>query len=167
MLQSKKKLFSQGFTIIEVVVSMLIITIFLAIAMHLMVVAAIFKARADQYDRAIVWIQEDLEQAIAIAQQYEQNATPYSTKCSATVASNGLAAGLLNDPTGIGGTPKNFGVRSFGSTSFTMTRTADYATSFDPFKLLRLNYSVTPANGGSAIATISTEVIANATFKCP
>lgn len=166
MLQSKKY-YRQGFTIIEVLVSMLIIVMFIGIAMHLMVVASIFKARAEQYDRAVVWIQEDLEQTIAIAQQYERNATPYSAKCSATVASSGLAAGLLNDPTGIGGTPKNFGTRVFAGTSFTMTRTADYATSFDPFRLLKLNYTVAPASGGTAIATISTEVIANATFKCP
>lgn len=166
MLQSKKYC-QQGFTIIEVLVSMLIIVMFIAIAMHLMIVASIFKARAEQYDRAVVWIQEDLEQAIAIAQQYEQNAIPYSAKCSATVANDGLAAGLLNDPTGIGGTPKNFGTRVFAGTSFTMTRTADYANSFDPFRLLKLNYTVAPASGGKAIATISTEVIANATFKCP
>lgn len=162
-----KKLYQKGFTLIEVLVSMLIIVMFLGIAMHLMVIAAIFKARAEQYDRAVVWIQEDLEQTIAIAQGYEQNATPYSLKCNATVASSGLAAGLLDDPTGIGGTPKNFGTKSFGGTTFTMTRTADYANSFDPFKLLTLNYTVAPANGGAAIATISTEVIANAVFKCP
>lgn len=165
MLQLKKN--QQGFTIIEVLVSMLIIVIFIAIALNLIVIAAIFKARAEQYDRAVVWIQEDLEQAIFIAQEYEQNATPYSPKCNATVASNGLAAGLLNDATGIGGTPKNFGTRSSGGTTFTMTRTADYANSFDPFKLLTLKYTVAPANGGAAIATISTEVIANAVFKCP
>ena len=162
-----KKLNQQGFTIIEVLVSMLIIVMFIAIAMQLIVIASIFKARAEQYDRAVVWIQEDLESAIATAQVYEQSATPYSTKCNATVASEGLAAGLLNDPTGIGGTPKKFGTRIFGGKSFTMTRTADYVSSFDPFRLLKLNYTVAPSKGGAAIATISTEVIANATFKCP
>lgn len=166
MPQSKNVL-QQGFTIIEVLVSMLIIVMFIGIALHLMIVASVFKARAEQYDRAVVWIQEDLEQAIAIAQEYEQNIYPYSPKCNATVASAGLAAGLLNDPTGIGGTPKNFGTRTFAGNSFTMTRTADYANSFDPFKILKLNYTVTPVKGGAAIATISTEVIANATFKCP
>ncbi len=166
MLQSTK-LTQQGFTLIEVLVSMMIVVMFTAIGMNLIVIAAIFKARAEQYNRAVVWIQEDLEQTIAIAQKYEQSTTPYSTKCNATVASSGLAAGLLNDPTGIGGTPKTFGPRSFGGTSFTMTRTADYANSFDSFKLLKINYTVAPASGGAAIATINTEVIANAVFKCP
>ncbi len=166
MLQSKK--FSQqGFTLIEVLVSMLIVVMFMIIGMNLMVIASIFKARAEQYNRAVVWIQEDLESAIATAKEYEQNATPYSIKCNATVASSGLAAGLLNDPTGIGGTPKNFGKKMFAGRSFTMTRTADYANSFDPFKLLKLTYTVVPSSGGAAIATISTEVIANAVFKCP
>ncbi len=162
-----RKYSQQGFTILEVLVSLLIVVMFIGIAMHLMVVASIFKARAEQYDRAVVWIQEDLEQAIYTSQQYEQNAIPYSPKCNATVPRDGFAAGLLNDPTGIGGTPKNFGIRTFGGTSFTMTRTADYINSFDPFKILKLNYTVAPASGGAAIATISTEVIANATFKCP
>ncbi|PSB35040.1 prepilin-type N-terminal cleavage/methylation domain-containing protein [Chlorogloea sp. CCALA 695] len=166
MLPSKKS-YQKGFTLIEVLVSMLIIVMFLGIAMHLMVIASIFKARAEQYDRAVVWIQEDLEQTIFIAQGYEHDATPYSLKCNATVASSGLAAGLLEDPHGIGGTPKNFGTKSIGGTTFTMTRTADYTNSFDPFKLLTLNYTVAPANGGAAIVTISTEVIANAVFKCP
>ena len=166
MLRSKK-FRQQGFTLIEVLVSMLIIVIFIAIALNLIVIAAIFKARAEQYDRAVVWIQEDLEQTISIAKQYEQDANPYSLKCNATVASSGLAAGLLNDPTGIGGTPKNFGTKSFGGTTFAMTRTADYTNSFDPFKLLKLNYTVAPVSGGAAIATISTEVIANAVFTCP
>ena len=53
MLRSKK-FRQQGFTLIEVLVSMLIIVIFIAIALNLMVVAAIFKARAEQYDRAVV-----------------------------------------------------------------------------------------------------------------
>ncbi len=162
-----KKFAQQGFTLIEVLVSMLIVVIFMGIGMNLMVIASIFKARAEQYNRAVVWIQEDLESAIAIAKEYEQSATPYSLKCNATVASSGLAAGLLNDPTGIGGTPKNFGKKMIAGKSFTMTRTADYATSFDPFKLLKLTYTVAPSSGGAAIATISTEVIANAVFKCP
>ena len=70
MLRSTKSR-QQGFTLIEVLVSMLIIVMFIAIALNLIVIAAIFKARAEQYDRAVVWIQEDLKQAIFIAQGYE------------------------------------------------------------------------------------------------
>ena len=70
-MQSAKKFRQRGFTLLEVLVSMLIIVIFIGITMHLMVVASIFKARAEQYDRAVVWIQEDLKQAIFIAQGYE------------------------------------------------------------------------------------------------
>ena len=66
-----KKFTQKGFTLIEVLVSMMIVVMFTAIGMNLIVIAAIFKARAEQYDRAVVWIQEDLEQTIAIAQKYE------------------------------------------------------------------------------------------------
>ena len=47
MLRSTKSR-QQGFTLIEVLVSMLIIVMFIAIALNLMVIASIFKARAEQ-----------------------------------------------------------------------------------------------------------------------
>jgi len=51
----------QGFTLVEVLVSILIATVFVATAMQAMVVAALFKAKARQYAEATTWIQEDLE----------------------------------------------------------------------------------------------------------
>lgn len=51
----------QGFTLIEVLVAILITTVFVATTMQAMVIAAVFKARAKQYSEATNWIQEDLE----------------------------------------------------------------------------------------------------------
>ncbi len=51
----------QGFTLVEVLVAILITTIFVSIAMQSMVIAAVFKARARQFSEATTWIQEDLE----------------------------------------------------------------------------------------------------------
>lgn len=132
--------------------------------MQSFVIAAMFKARADQYDRAVTWIQEDLEFVVNRAGEYEQNAYPYSSRCSAASAAGGLAAGLLSE---IGGTPQIAGPRTLGGKAFTLTRTAVYATSTNPFKLLQLSYTVTPLGGGPAIATINTEVIPDAALKCP
>lgn len=160
MLQPKLPQQEQGFTLAEVLVSILITSIFFAVAMQAVVIAAIFKARAEQYDEAVTWIQEDSELVIHQASEYD----PYPSKCSAATSANGLAAGLLDY---IGGTPKTEGLRILGGTAFILTRTADYATSFDPFKLLKLTYTVTPQSGGSAIATVSTEVVPDAVFKCP
>lgn len=59
----KKKLLQQeqGFTLIEVLVSILITTMFVAVAMQLMVIAVLFKTRAKQHSEVTNWIQEDLE----------------------------------------------------------------------------------------------------------
>lgn len=167
MLQPKLPQREQGFTLAEVLVSMMITSIFFAVAMQAVVIAAILKARAEQYDEAVTWIQEDLELVIRQASEYD----PAPSRCNAPTSAGGLAAGLLNDSEdllgGIGGTPETDGPRTLGGTPFIRTRTADYATSADPFKLLKLTYTVAPKSGGSAIATVSTEVIPAAALKCP
>lgn len=52
---------NQGFTLVEVLVAILIASLFVTVAMEAMVLAAVFKARARQYTEATNWIQEDLE----------------------------------------------------------------------------------------------------------
>jgi Tfp pilus assembly protein PilV len=154
----------QGFALFEVLISILTVTIFIAVAMQALLLAAIFKSRAEQRNEAATWIQKDLENVKNQAKEYEKNTFPYSVKCSATISSNGFAAGFLSS---IGGTPATDGPQTLGGRNFILTRTADYATSSDPFKLLKLEYSVSPQGGGSAIATLSTEVIPDASLKCP
>lgn len=61
MLKPKLPQQEQGFTLVEVLVSILIATVFVATAMQAMVVATLFKAKARQYAEATTWIQEDLE----------------------------------------------------------------------------------------------------------
>lgn len=51
----------QGFTLIEVLVAIVIISVFIAVAMQAMLLATVFKTKARQYAEAITWIQEDLE----------------------------------------------------------------------------------------------------------
>lgn len=73
MLNFKKRYHQQeqGFTLIEVLVAILIITIFITTAMQAVVIAAIFKARAQEYAEATAWIQEDLESMKFQANQME------------------------------------------------------------------------------------------------
>jgi len=61
MLKPKLPQQDQGFTLVEVLVAILITTLFVGVAMQSMVIAAVFKARAKQYTEATNWIQEDLE----------------------------------------------------------------------------------------------------------
>jgi prepilin-type N-terminal cleavage/methylation domain-containing protein len=51
----------QGFTLVEVLVAVLLTTVFVATAMQAVVIAAFFKTRARQYAEATTWIQQDLE----------------------------------------------------------------------------------------------------------
>lgn len=61
MLKPKLPKQEQGFTLVEVLVAILMTTLFVGVAMQSMVIAAIFKARAQEYSEATTWIQEDLE----------------------------------------------------------------------------------------------------------
>jgi prepilin-type N-terminal cleavage/methylation domain-containing protein len=61
MFKSKLPQQEQGFTLVEVLIAILITTIFISIAMQAMVIAAVFKVRARQVAEATTWIQEDLE----------------------------------------------------------------------------------------------------------
>jgi prepilin-type N-terminal cleavage/methylation domain-containing protein len=158
----------RGFTLVETLVAMIVGSIFVAIAMQVIVSAAFFQSRAEQYDEAFNWVQEDLEAVINHAGQYEMNANP-SAKCvfAPISADNGMAAGFLNDTTlGLGGASASFGPKQFGGKSYMLNRTAAIASA-DPYRLVQLTYTVTPQGGGPAIAAITTEVIPYAVLKCP
>lgn len=61
MLKPKLSQPNQGFTLVEVLVAILITTLFVTVAMQAIVFAAIFKVRAQEYTEATNWIQSDLE----------------------------------------------------------------------------------------------------------
>ena len=157
----------RGFSLVEVLVALMTAMIFVTVTMQMFVSAAFLRSKGDQYDQAYNWIQEDHEKVFAMANQYEASAVPASALCGATNPANGLAASFISDATlGLGGQTAVIGTRTFGGNSFTLTRTADYALSADPYKLLEINYTVTPASGGAAVAQINTEVAIYAGFKC-
>ncbi|WP_299488402.1 prepilin-type N-terminal cleavage/methylation domain-containing protein [Acaryochloris sp. IP29b_bin.137] len=157
-----------GFTLIEVLVAMIVAAVFVSMTMQAIVTAAAFRVVATQYDEAVSWIQEDLETVVNQAAEYEIAAQPYSSRCLATLSSNGLAAGFLNDSVvGLGGTLTTIGPRALGGTFYTLTRTASYADSSDPFRLLNITYRVTAQGEDKPIATVNTEVIPHAVFRCP
>jgi prepilin-type N-terminal cleavage/methylation domain-containing protein len=170
--------FQKGFSLLEVMVALAVAMIFVTVTLQMFVSAAFLRSKGDQYDQAYNWIQEDYERVFTKANQYQANAVPASELCAATTPAGGLAASFLNDATlGLGGANAIIGQKTFGGHSFTLSRTADYATSPDPYKSLTITYSVTPTNGGNmsastvsgsnAIAAINTEVVIYAGFKCP
>jgi prepilin-type N-terminal cleavage/methylation domain-containing protein len=164
-LQSSRQ---KGFTMIEVLVALAISMIFLSIALQMMVSAAFFRSKASQYNEAFNLIQQDYETVFSKATEYENSVSPYSQKCLATSSANGLAASFIGDTTtGLGGSSTSIGPITLSGQSFTMTRTADYASSNDPYRLVGLTYTVTPTAGGTAVVSINTEVVLYAGFKCP
>ncbi len=158
-----------GFALIEVLVAIMVSSIFVAITMQAIVAAAFFRARAEQFDEGVNWIQEDLESVIKRAGQYEIDIFPraYSSKCDAVDNVNGLPAGFINDAAGLGGAEVTVGTKSFGGKSFVLKRSANYEGSSDPKLLLKIAYEVVPEEGGRAIATTTTEVMPYAVLKCP
>ena len=82
MLKPKLRQQEQGFTLLEVIVAILIATVFVTITMQAMVMAALLKTRAKEYSEAIAWVQEDLEAAKYKAALYQK------TTLSSAVAQN-------------------------------------------------------------------------------
>lgn len=83
-----------GFSLIEVLAAILIVTFFTTVAMQMMVISAAFKARAKDYTIANNLIQEDLENVRNLAAQYEfprvASPTPSPTLGATTIVlSNG------------------------------------------------------------------------------
>jgi prepilin-type N-terminal cleavage/methylation domain-containing protein len=160
----------KGFSLVEVLVAMMVSCIFVAITMQAIVAAAFFRARAEQFDEGVNWIQEDLESVIKRAGQYETDIFPraYSSRCNPATNAEGLPAGFMNDTaTGLGGAQVTVGTKSFGGKSFELRRSADYQSSSDPKLLLKISYQVVPEGGGKAIATTTTEVLPYAVLRCP
>lgn len=80
MLRLKKRLkpAEQGFTLFEVLIAILVTTLFISVAMQAMVFAAVFKVKAQEYAEATTWIQEDLEKVKYQAEnlQFPQTTLP-------------------------------------------------------------------------------------------
>lgn len=174
MRSPKVPLQTEGFTLFEVLISILIVSIFLAVAMQALLLATVFKVRAEQRNEAATWIQKDLEFVKNQAKEYEIDTFPYSNRCNATTSADGFAAGLLHSILGTPMSPPPSAPstttsvsKTLGDKSFILTRSAIYDTPTYAYKLLQLTYNVTPADGGSPIATLSTEVIPDASLKCP
>lgn len=170
----------QGFTLVEVLASIVIATVFVATALQAIVIAAIFQARAQEYTEATTWIREDLENLRFSASTYVDAA-----RCSPGGAypNKGYADGFsdrlhnINQPNGTlsnGASPD--------SDTITPTKANNAGKEFrfrrisipldtPPYAVLIVSYDVSPrlssSTVGPSIATLQTEVIPNGAFECP
>lgn len=189
MLKPKLPQQEQGFTLVEVLVSILIATVFTAVALQGMVIAALFKAKAQQYAEATNWIQEDLENVRYQANQFNKNSTGaiadntiHNSRCSASTRNDGYGDGSRDiisgsDITTDSNNTDSTKTSSFNNKQYTQRRTTttygsppyNTATPYGspPYNVLRISYSVSPSSSNSVIATMDTEVIPDAAFQCP
>jgi len=224
----------QGFTLVEVLVAILISTLFVAIGMQAVVFSTVLRIRAQQIAQAMDWIQEDLEAIKGhAATQVPYTQTELSQDAAANqkvievadsindfrvgdsviigsdstsnnveaidVASNQitLAASLAtsqpaettviarcrpNDGDTTGGfaaylrdnlpTIARGGTKTIAGKQYTLTREGSSSNSPTirnnrPYEVLEITYKVTPENGDSPVAQVSTEIIPDEFFKCP
>jgi Tfp pilus assembly protein PilV len=165
-----------GFSLLEVVIAILTITLFLLGTLQLMAVNALYKVRSERQSRADFWIQEDMEDVKSIASTLNNP----NTFCPNT--SNGYAIALRNElgrtAAAANTTSQTVGSRTLVGKNYTLFREFPddaNAQRSRPHRL-RIDYRVALASGQIAndyqnqettISTASFEVIPNASFQCP
>ena len=155
---------AKGFTLVEVLVSMIIAMAFLIVTMQIFVSAAYLRARANQFNDSYNWIQEDFEQVLTKAKSYEMQASPYSAQCNTGT----LASGFIADANiGLDGANANLGTRQFGGKTFQLLRTASNIGTLDETRLVTVNYTLTDSVTGDTLLDIDTKVTIYAAFNCP
>lgn len=140
----------QGFTLVEVLVAILITTLFVAVSMQAMVLAAVFKTRAQESAEATTWIQEDLENVKYQASRYKDD-----TECDANNVDNGYADGFRDLLLGVStnGTYSNLSSKTFRTNKAFITRRTTTPDNTDPYNLLQISYGVLPTFGSSSLSS--------------
>lgn len=166
-----------GFTLSEVLLAILITTIFVAVAMQGMVVAMLLKSKALHMAEADRWVQADLEQ---IRSQLTVSQLPFAVnrlRCHPNSSDLGFAD-LVRDTLAGGnvtGTTDHTLVTLVATSrtgkTFQIARTLNIpiAPENPDAKILGIQYTVTPTVGGNLAQPIShiyTEVMADAALGC-
>jgi prepilin-type N-terminal cleavage/methylation domain-containing protein len=136
MLKPKLPKKEQGFTLVEVLVAILIATIFITVTMQMMVIATVFKVKAQENTEATNWIQGDLENVRYQADklQFQQTklaadavppsspalVSPISINTPSQVVVDSFAVG---DKLRVGLDPTNYTITVVSGTGITSTST--------------------------------------------
>lgn len=112
----------QGFTLVEVLVAILITTIFVSVAMQSMVIAAVFKARAQQIAEATTWVQEDVENVRFQAGQLKYTQLTNNPTNGATSLSVSSVTGFANgDTLRVGADTTDYTISAIDPNALTIT----------------------------------------------
>ncbi|MBE9171283.1 hypothetical protein IQ238_28560 [Pleurocapsales cyanobacterium LEGE 06147] len=159
-------------------VAILIAAGFLAASLQTMVVATVFRVKAQEKQVASQLIQEEIENLNSIA----INLPSTTSNCLATSYSNGYAQALWNAynlSTSYQATPNKQLINNEEGKRLGLRRINQSASSIVPHKVLRIRYEVREFDGTdfagdlddpndpNIIATDYIEVMPNAAFQCP
>ena len=166
----------QGFTLFEVLVAIVIATAFVAVSMQAIVIAAMFKVKAQEKERANELIREDVEivKEFAAADDTNIKLKEHSNRCFATVYDDGYANALWGrlpikpaDKDVTVNTGKKLALERIHFSEATAT------TSDAPYKTLKIKYEVkewdsdTSSSVGEPVAEDYIEVIPDVALECP
>ena len=174
---------AQGFTLVEVLVGILLISAFLGTAMQAIVAATAFKIKAQELSEATVWIQQDQELVRYYASPGQVVVSSNDPRCSATSPGSGFAQAVEDKLLAAAGTPPTpptvklgevpypdytlMKQSALGQRPYVLTRT-DRSSGVAPYHILTLDYTVTRQSGDTApIAKIHSEIIPDAFLSCP
>ena len=161
---------NDGFTLVEVLVGLLVISGFISTAMQALVTATVFKVKGQELSEATTWIQEDLEMVKFKANRLDYEIDPSDPAknmykpdpgaCQGTT-NTGYAAALNNELEAVDVSKTS----AIGSRPYTLSRTVTLPSSA-PFNILTLEYQVASADD-VPIAITHTKVIPDASLACP
>ncbi|MBD2279044.1 MAG: type II secretion system protein [Dolichospermum sp. DEX189] len=139
----------QGFTLLEVLVAIVVITAFINVALMGLVTAALFKSKAKAYSNGITWIQADLE----AVRDKAANLSILSANAAAQQKEVVLesAVGLANnDQVRIGTDSTTYTIQSISGNSLTLTANLAIAQSANAGVTAVSKCTATSANAGFA-----------------
>jgi hypothetical protein len=166
-----------GFTLSEVLVAILLVTTFVAVAMQGLVVAMLLKSKALQIAEANRWVQADLEQIRSQIALSQVSLNPHQSRCHPASVDAGFAD-LIRDNLARGNVTgaADYLLNPLVETSqtgriFQIARTVSIPATPEntEAKILGIQYTVTPTSGSTLqqpILHFYTEVMPDAALQC-
>ncbi len=168
-----RKSLNQGFTTLEILVSILIALAFISVAMQSFVYAMGMKVQAQEKQRANQLIQEDLERTNVLASNI---AVDHDNKCNPAAYDNRYAKELWDDLDAVDEPTVQLLKTADGppvGKTLALTRTpVSDGSSTAPHRTLKINYQVQELDNsgdptGDVIAQRYVEVIPDVALQCP
>ena len=143
--------------LVEVFVAILITSVFVAVAMQAMVLAAFFKAGAQKYAEATTWIQSDLENVKYKAANFPLPNTSLTANANAGVSSINVASVdgfAVNDKLKVGSDTGTYTINAISGNALTITPTLGTAQSQNAVVVAIISSSLT-ANANAGVSSIN------------